>query len=298
MRTSLVAAITMVLAAVSLRAERLANGLELVTPAGWTIRSNPQVALLVPPDMATEPNGKDPSELYVVAVLPAMNGPEDPQLVSILRNQGLLSNLQVRASVAPQAFVATGGQGYLHRFETVSEGASMRLDVYVVGLQGGGAAALLAMGRPAMVARRAATIGAVAAGLYLQAGAASAPAAPTAASSGAVAQWEQRLRGHKLYKFSGYSSSYGSGGYNSQSTLFLAPNGNYEFRRSGSVSVYVDGASGGSASRSGSQGRWRISEQGNRVVLELVSNTGTETITLTADGSKTLLNGQRWLVGN
>ena len=63
--------------------------------------------------------------------------------------------------------------------------------------------------------------------------------------------------------------------------------------------MYVSGASGGAVSQNGAQGRWRIYEQGGRALLELAPSGGTvETIVLTANGSKTLLNGNRWLVGN
>jgi len=169
------------------------------------------------------------------------------------------------------------------------------------------------VGRPALLMLRSTAIANVAGSLYRQASpalaAAPAPApapapalapAPAPAPQGGVAaQWDMRLRGHKLYQFSGYSSSYGSGGSNSQKTLLLAANGTYDFRRSSSTSIYVSGASGGAVSQGGTQGRWRIYEQGGKAVLELVPSNGvTETITLTADGSKTLLNGNRWLVGD
>ena len=48
----------------------------------------------------------------------------------------------------------------------------------------------------------------------------------------------------------------------------------------------MSGASGGSVSQGGAQGRWRIYEQGGRAILELAPNQGEkETIVLTTDGS-------------
>jgi hypothetical protein len=86
---------------------------------------------------------------------------------------------------------------------------------------------------------------------------------------------------------------------NSQKTLQLGVNGMYEFHRASSVSIDVSGASAASASRNGAQGRWRIFERDGKALLELLpANGAPETIALSADGSKTLLNGQRWLVGN
>src|SRR5262245_25682256 len=114
-----------------------------------------------------------------------------------------------------------------------------------------------------------------------------------------AAQFDQRLRGHKLYLFHNYNSGYGSGGMNSQKTLLLSANGVYHFNRSSSVSIYTGGASGSSASQGGAQGRWRIYESGGKVLLELAPNAGAaETIELTAKGSQTFLNGTRWLVGD
>jgi hypothetical protein len=247
-----------------------------------------------------EPGGKDPSELYLVALLPGVKDLQDPQLVATLRGKYFPAEAQVRAVGAPQSFRAGTGTGFLYRFDGVSQGVALRIQMYVAGLPGGGVAALVALARPELVARREAAISTVAASLSRQVSVA-APAVQKAPvqSTTLTAQWEQRLRGRKLYQFSGYSSSYGSGGMNSQKTLLLGGNGSYEFHRSGSVSVYVDGANGSSASQSGDQGRWRIYEQGGKVLLELVSSKGTtENIALTSDGSKTLLNGQRWLVGD
>ncbi|HEY2018827.1 MAG TPA: hypothetical protein VGH38_35220 [Bryobacteraceae bacterium] len=301
MKSTLALTFALALAGGTMHAERLANGLEFRTPNGWTAKTNEQAAILVPPDMAMEPGGKDPSELYVVALLPGVRDLEDPQLASIVRGQYFPAQAQVRPSGAAQPFRAAAGTGYLHRLTAVSEGVVLGVNIYVVALPGG-VAGVMAIGRPGLIARRETLVEGVAASLSRQAsavptsGSASAPPAP----NGTLAsQWEQRLRGHKLYQFSGYSSGYGSGGYNSQKTLRLAANGAYQFQRSGSVSVYVPGASGGSASQSGMQGRWRIYEQGGQAILELVAATGAmETIVLTANGSQTMLNGHRWLVGD
>jgi len=301
MRTTITLAFAIVLAAGSIHAEKLANGLEFRNPDGWTVKANDQAAVLLPPDMVMEPGGKDPSELYLVALLPGVKDLQDPQLVATLRGQYFPAEAQVRAVGAPQAFRAGSGTGSLYRFDGVSQGVALRIQMYVVGVPGGGVAALVALARPALLARREATISTVAASFSRQV---SVPAPAVVQNSPVqtttlTAQWEQRLRGRKLYQFSGYSSSYGSGGMNSQKTLLLGANGTYQFHRSGSVSVYVEGANGGSSSQSGDQGRWRIYEQGGKVLLELVSAKGTtENIALTTDGSKTLLNGQRWLVGD
>ena len=296
MKTALVLTFTLALPA-ALSAETLANGLAFRTPNGWTAKTNEQAAILVPPDMAMEPGGKDPSELYLVTMLPAVKDLQDPQVASILSGQYFPAQAQVRSAGPAEPFRATSGNGYLHRLTAVSQGVALAVNLYVVGIQGGGVAGVMAIGRPALLARREPLILTVAASLSRQAPATA--AVPTAAAATLAAQWDQRLRGKKLYQFSSYSSSPGSGGYNSQKTLLLAATGAYEFRRSGSVSVNVPGASGTSASQSGAAGEWRIYEESGNAILELAANNGSrETIVLTSNAGKTLLNGQRWLVGN
>ncbi len=286
MRKAFVTAFATLLINASLEAERLSNGLEFQAPSGWIVKANDRAALLAPPDWVTEPGGKDPSELYLLGIEPGVKDLKDPHLASILLGKYFPAGAQVRRSGFPQPFQAVGGSGYVYRYDAVSQGAALKVELYVVGLTGGGVAGLIAIARPELLARREATLTAVATTLTRQA-------------STLTSQWDQLLRGHKLYQFSSYSSSYGSGGMNSQRTLRLAADGTFEFHRAGSVSIYAGGANGTSASQAGSQGRWRIYEQGGRALLELVSTAGsTETIVLTSDGIKTLLNGQRWLVGD
>ena len=311
MKTTLALAILAALANSSARAEKLGNGLEFHAPAGWTVNTNDRAAVLLPPDPVTQLGSSEPSEVYLLGMQEGVQNVRDPQSVAAALKQYFPPEARLRLVSAPEAFRATGGSGYVYRFDAVGQGIPLRLHIYVVELQNGGVAGLIAVARPALMARRQAALATVAVSLSHSAPANaavrnSAPApvpAPAAAARGAngplAAQWDQRLRGRKLYQFSSYSSGYGSGGYNSQKTLLLGVNGIYEFHRAGSVSVYVPGASGGSASQNGGQGRWRIYEQGGKAFLELVSaKNGTETIELTSNGTKTLLNGNRWLVGD
>jgi hypothetical protein len=301
MKTTLALTITLALTG-AIHADTLANGLAFRTPAGWAAKTNDRAALLVPPDMAMEPGGKEPSELYVVTLVPGVRDLRDPQLASILRGQYFPVEAQVRSAGPAQPFRAAAGTGYLHRLGAVSQGVVLSINMYVVQLPAGGVAGVVAIARPDLMARREALIAGVAASLTSAPAATfapAAPAAPTAADGALAGQWDQRLRGRKLHQFSSYSSGYGSGGYSSQKTLLLAANGTYQFHRSGSVSVYVPGATGGSASQGGAQGRWRIYEQAGQATLELVPSAGApETIMLTNNGGKTLLNGHQWLVGN
>ena len=170
MRTTIALAFAIALTGHPIHAAKLANGLEFRTPNGWTVKANDQAALLLPPDMAMESGGKDPSELYIVALLPGVKDLQDPQMVATLKGQYFPAEAQVRAVGAPQSFGAGNGTGALYRFDGVSQGVALRIQMYVVGLPGGGVAALVALARPALLARREAAITPVAASFSRQAG--------------------------------------------------------------------------------------------------------------------------------
>src|SRR5262249_37663142 len=161
---------------------------------------------------ATEPGSNEPSELYIVATLPGVKDLNDPQVASILRGSYFPAATQISSAGQTESFRAANGVGVLHRLDAVSQGVLLRVNIYAVGLPGGGVAGVLAIGRTAQVARREPVVAALAASLSARVTTGTGASANSALS----AQWDQRLRGRKLYQFSSYSSSYGSGGYNSQ----------------------------------------------------------------------------------
>jgi hypothetical protein len=304
MKTTSVPAVLLMMAGAAMQAATLPGGLEFKMPAGWTMKSNETAAVLLPPDMAMEANGKDPAELYIVTIQESIRNLQDPQLISFLTGKFVPAGARATMAGAPAPFRTAAGNGALYVYNAVSEGVTLSMHIYVVELPGNGVAGIAAIARPTLLARREAMVYSVATSLNRTSGAARALPQATAATAPApatelAAQWDQRLRGRKLYQFGNYSSGYGSGGMASQKTLLLAANGSYQFNRSSSTSIYTGGASASSASQNAAQGRWRIHESGGKVILELVSNTGaTENIVLTAQGSKTLLNGNRWMVGD
>ena len=77
MRKTWTLGLAILLAASWIRAEKLANGLEFRTPDGWTVKTGNEAALLMPPNMVMEPGGKDPSELYLVALIPGIKNLQD-----------------------------------------------------------------------------------------------------------------------------------------------------------------------------------------------------------------------------
>ncbi|MFN7934114.1 MAG: hypothetical protein U0R19_12360 [Bryobacteraceae bacterium] len=270
---------------------QLASGLQFRAPGGWTVRTAQDAAALMPPNYSQE------NELYAVTSLPAKDL-NDPQLAPLIEGRISAIGMKVKASGKPIAFQAQGGAGRLYGFDIENNGEQGRLLVFAVGLRAGGVACLIAGGTQQLLTARESGLVVTAASLNRVANAAVAPAASTsAAGTPLTQQWMQRLTDKKLVYMSSYNSGYGSGGYSSEKKLYLASNGSYAFRSSGSVSVYVPGASGSSASRDGQEGRWRVVEQDGQAMLELLPNGGNgELIRLGREGTKTFLNGTRWFV--
>ena len=119
---------------------------------------------------------------------------------------------------------------------------------------------------------------------------------PTAASS-LPQPWASVLTDQALNYFSSYNSGGGGGGMASHRVLHLCSDGRFTFAGDSSVTMNVPGASGSSGGRSGFRGRWSVeSPTDTTAVLVLVGDDGRELRwPLRWDGSKTFLNGQRWL---
>jgi len=296
MKTMMTLSVALMAAGLHADTLRLANGLEFRIPVGWQATRTENGAVLMPP------NAVSGSEAYIVALLPNVTDIQDPRLLAKLAAQYSSSGVHGVASGSPVSFQSAGGPGFIHSYDFVENGQRGRLQFYLVALPTGGAAAVVAAGTRELIPLRSVNVLGVASSLRQTVSAAPSAAPTTAATyrldngSALAQQWMQRLSGKKLMQFSSYSSG-SSGGYSSQRTLYLATDGSYAFRTSSSVSVYVPGATGGSSGRNGSDGQWRIFEQSGKPMLELQSaQTGKEVIVLSTDGSKTFLNGHRWLV--
>lgn len=127
------------------------------------------------------------------------------------------------------------------------------------------------------------------------------PAAPDVArgpADGGLDQaWTTQLAGKMLHYFSSYNSGAGGGGMASHRVLHLCSNGRFSFGGESSVTMNVPGATGSSAGRSGMQGQWRVEPASeSNTVLVLAADDGREIRwNMRFDGSKTFINGQRWL---
>ena len=110
-------------------------------------------------------------------------------------------------------------------------------------------------------------------------------------------EWNTRLRNKKLVYMSSYSSG-NSGGFSSQKELRLFADGHFTYTSSSSVSVYVEGANGGSAGRKAGQGTWNILVRGNTATMIMIEDGQKVEIPLQYRDSKTFLNGARFFVVN
>ncbi len=115
-------------------------------------------------------------------------------------------------------------------------------------------------------------------------------------TAGPAKDWTARLSGKKLHYFHTYSGG-ASGGMADHKQLGLCSDGSFFFRGDFSASITVPGATGSSSNRDGNIGRWQVKAVGANPVLQLTfANGGQANYTLGTDGSKTFLNGTRWLV--
>lgn len=111
--------------------------------------------------------------------------------------------------------------------------------------------------------------------------------------SPAAREWLQVLRGRKLVSLSGYDSGGGSGGFNSRTELTLYANGQFEYYSASSVSMYVEGMSGGSASEDSERGTWRVVSSGRAVLLEFTTYTARYQDEISRSGNDIYLGGTR-----
>ena len=121
------------------------------------------------------------------------------------------------------------------------------------------------------------------------------PPSPTA--TGVPPPWAGVLTDQALNYFSSYNSGGGGGGMAAHRVLHLCANGQFTLSGDSMVTMNVPGASGSSGGRSGFHGRWTVESATDRsAVLVLAGDDGRELRwPLRWDGSKTFLNGQRWL---
>ncbi len=108
--------------------------------------------------------------------------------------------------------------------------------------------------------------------------------------------WLQKLNGKKLTALSSYNGG-GGGGMSSKTEIYLRTNGTFQVRSESSVSVYVEGANGGSSGVKRAAGTWRIYARNAQAILETKYENGQIESSLLEDrNGQTFVNGKRWFV--
>jgi hypothetical protein len=117
----------------------------------------------------------------------------------------------------------------------------------------------------------------------------------TPEKSAAIPEWKYRLTNVRLIYMSSYSSG-SSGGMNSRTNIDLCRSGEFTYSDQSSVSIYTDGASGGSNSKGGGSGSWQIVSEGDGAALQLDFTDGRQWVyPLSYKNNKVYLNGTYYM---
>lgn len=266
---------------------RHSTGWSFRAPKGWTVQVDAQEQFKLTPSgadangegyglgYAPGPKISDVSGAAFIGIMEA----EMKRLLPILSRTGEPQRLTI--PLGPAAVMTWGG--------TTNDGTTVRARTYTAPFADG-AISLIALGTPANLDKRDADLRTVFASLRRE-------ALPKEDTDSALAKaWRQRLSGKKLTQIESYNSG-SSGGYNSRMDIVLRTDGRITFAKNSSVSIYVDGASGGNSGEKKGGGTWRIFSRGSQVLLAVTPEARqTEFFVLSESQGKTLLNGRRWFV--
>jgi hypothetical protein len=117
-----------------------------------------------------------------------------------------------------------------------------------------------------------------------------------------VQQWNARLRGHRLaYLTSGGDTNAVDGSaysWSDRKNVYLCSNGTFQAEGGFSGSIGTPGSTGIATNGTGPlAGQWKVTTIAGMPVLEFdLQNGETATFKLSAQGSKTFLDGKRWMV--
>ena len=105
MKTTITFCTAALLAALTLSAETLSNGITFQKPAGWQANIVQEAAAL------QAPNHSQQNELYVIAPLAGVKDANDPQLPAVLQSKLLSDGMTAKPVGQPIVFQAEGGAG-------------------------------------------------------------------------------------------------------------------------------------------------------------------------------------------
>lgn len=164
-----------------------------------------------------------------------------------------------------------------------------RLQLYVVNLKGGGAAAVLAMADGAMPEAELTKIAASISVIGGPVGPSESHPWPNSGISGcAVPLW---------CRSSSSAGKVTGGGWEGKRSLALGTDGKFGFASSSSVIANVEGAGGMSQKSANDSGMWRIYVQNNVAYLELTNTKGQRSaLPLEDRQGATYVDNQRWMV--
>lgn len=297
---------------------RNAAGIVFRAPPDWGVQEVEGNPVLVPPGVQYDAKRTDNSEVYFISGAEDETDLDSPQVGIELKKVLTSFNAQPQGELEKEPFEAGGRQARLYSWRASHpvHGRPLALRVYLV-RSGRVMLMLFAIGEMAPVSGRDAILRQVAASLdFDPSGANSADATPTSAAGGAQPagagsaaggltdgapqsqQWLQLLNGKLLQQMDSYTSGT-SGGYSSRKRLYLAPNGQFQYDSTSTVSVYVPGATGGGNQDKGT-GRWQIVTRGGQSYLVLQWSDGREQsiIRLDYQNNQTFLDGTRTFVTN
>jgi hypothetical protein len=251
-------------------------------PTNWAISEDPSGSVLL------VPAGKGQNEAYLLGTSQAygVKSADDPRAVAIAEAEMAKLFPSLRRSTAPYKMKTGVGAGVSFDLEGKTDRGNPINTRLFLTVNGDTAVVMFAIAPKDRIESNSDALDAIFSSIRID------NSAPAADSSPLAREWTQRLSGKKLTKLSGYSSG-SSGGYNSETIWILNANGRFTFNSSSSVAIYVDGANGGSSSRSRNAGTWRIIEQDGAAVLELRSDAGVTRSTMTFRDGKTFMNGGR-----
>ncbi len=272
------------------------TGFGFDAPPGWSVRPESDGQFLLAP-----PGADSQAEGYVLGHIGglAFARVDDPAFARATDDEMAQLLPFLRRTGEPEKVAIPFGPAIALTYAGATPtGVALRARAYVT-LFADGAILLLAFGRQEMLVKREADLMALLATVRRAAAppAAAVPAGGKTDDGSAMArQWAQRLAGMKLTHLESYSSG-SAGGYSSRVEAILTADGRYSYRSSSSVSVNVEGASGSSGGRHGSEGRWRVVSRGGRAFLELTPDGGTpELLELVNREGKTYIGGRRYFV--
>jgi len=284
-------------------------GFSAVIPTGWSIQAlDDGQHQLVPPD------AREGEAVIITAMRDAgMASVRDPATIRDSEREMSALYPQLSRVGPPDPLDTRGGEAVgLHWEGAPPGGYPVRLSVYLAAL-GDTAVSVMAAGlRDDVLARtgdieslvRSLQPAAAAAAATTPVVAATSPGTPTVDGqlhdgSAPAREWAARLAGRQLTVMSGYNSGGGGGGMNSRYDLKLFADGRFDYYGGSSVSIYVEGLDGSSASEESEQGTWRVINVAEGPTLELVASSGQLLHErLTRSGNDIYLTGTRVLVSS